>query len=68
LIDSVRLQAACVSRDIIDIAQEVKSVVQAIHRQVDWVEDGIETVHDMVVRVKEFQLERTGPLRSCAST
>jgi len=31
--------------------------VQSIHRQVNRVEDGIETVHDMAVRVKEFQLE-----------
>jgi hypothetical protein len=31
--------------------------VQSIHRQVDRVEDGIETVHDMAVRVKEFQWE-----------
>jgi uncharacterized protein YoxC len=68
LIDSVRLQVARVSRDIIDIAQEVKSVAQAIHRQVDRVEDGIETVRDMVVRAKEFQLERMGPQRSRAST
>jgi hypothetical protein len=39
------------------ISRDVKSIVQSIHRQVDRVEDGIETVHDMVVRVKEFQIE-----------
>ena len=57
LIDSVRLQVVPVSRDITAISREVKSVIQSIHRQVDRVEGGIETVHDMAVRVKEFQLE-----------
>jgi uncharacterized protein YoxC len=57
LIDFVRLQVAPVSRDITAISREVKSVIQSIHRQVDRVEDGIEVVHDMAVRVKEFQLE-----------
>jgi uncharacterized protein YoxC len=57
LIDSVRLQVAPVSRDVIAISREVKSVIQSIHRQVDRVEDGIETVHGMAVRVKEFQIE-----------
>jgi uncharacterized protein YoxC len=57
LIDSVRLQVAPVSRDVTPISLEVKSVIQSIHRQVDRVEGGIETVHDMAVRVKEFQTE-----------
>ena len=57
LIDSVRLQVVPVSRDLGLISQDVKSIVQSIHRQVDRVEGGIETVHDMAVRVKEFQLE-----------
>ena len=58
LIDSVRLQVAPVSRDVVGlISRDVKNIVQSIHRQVDRVEDGIETVHDMAVRVKEFQLE-----------
>jgi hypothetical protein len=35
----------------------VKSIVQSVHRQVDRVEDGVETVYDMAVRVKEFQIE-----------
>jgi uncharacterized protein YoxC len=56
-IDSVRLQVAPVSRDVGLISRDVKSIVQSIHRQVARVEDGIETVHDMAVRVKEFQWE-----------
>ena len=57
LIDSVRLQVAPVSLDITAISREVISVIQSIHRHVDRVEDGIETVHDMAVCVKEFQWE-----------
>ena len=57
LIDSVRLQVAPVSRDVGLISRDVKSIVQSIHRQVDRVEDGIGTVHDMALRLKEFQIE-----------
>ena len=57
LIDSARLQVVPVSRDLGLISRDVKNIVQSIHRQVDRVEDGIETVHDMAVRVKEFQIE-----------
>jgi uncharacterized protein YoxC len=57
LIDSVRLQVVPVSRDLGLIARDVKSIVQSIHRQVDHVEDGIESVHDMAVRVRQFQIE-----------
>jgi len=57
LIDFVRLQVAPVSRDVTAISREVKSVIHSIHRQVDRVEGGIETVHDLAVRMKEFQLE-----------
>ena len=57
LIDSVRVQVAPVSRDLGLISQDVKSIVQSVHRQVGRVEDGIETVHDMAVRVKESQLK-----------
>ena len=57
LIDSVRLQVAPVSHEITAISRELRSVIQSIHRQVDRVEGGIETVHDMAVRAKEFELE-----------
>ncbi len=71
LIDSVRLQVAPVSRDVVLISRDVKSIVQSIHRQVDRVEDGIETVHEMAIRVKEFQLEVNrrieGPLLQLAA-
>ena len=57
LIDSLRVQVAPVSRDVGLISQDVKSILQSIHRQVGRVEDGIETVHEMAVRVKESQLK-----------
>jgi hypothetical protein len=57
LIDSIRLQVAPVSRDFTVISLEVKSVIQSIHRQVDRVEGGIETAHEMAVLAKEFQIE-----------
>jgi uncharacterized protein YoxC len=57
LIDFLRLQVAPVSHDVTAISLEVKSVIQSIHRQVDRVEGGIETVRDMALRVKEFQIE-----------
>jgi uncharacterized protein YoxC len=57
LIDSVRVQVAPISRDVGMISRDLKSIVQSIHRQIDRVEDGIETVHDMALRVKEFQTD-----------
>jgi uncharacterized protein YoxC len=57
LIDFVRAQVAPVSRDIVLISQDIKSIVQSIQRQVDRVEEGVETVHDMAVRLKVFQIE-----------
>ena len=56
LVDFVRLQVAPVSHDVTAISLEVKNVIHSIHRQVDRVEGGIETLHDMAVRVKEFQI------------
>jgi len=60
LIDSVRVQVAPISRDIGMISRDAKSIVQSVHRQIDRVEDGIETVHDMTLRVKEFQTQVQG--------
>ncbi len=57
LIDSVRIQVAPVSRDIGLISRDVKSIVQSVHRQVDRVEDGVEIVYDVAVRVREFEME-----------
>ena len=57
LIDSVRLQVVPIGRDIGLISREVKSIVESIRHQVDRVEDGVETVRDMALRVKALQIE-----------
>ena len=57
LMDTVRVQVASISRDIGLISRDVQSIAQFIHRQADRVETGIETVHDMALRVKAFQIE-----------
>jgi uncharacterized protein YoxC len=57
LIDTVSAQVAPVSRDIILISQDVKDIVESIRQQVYNVEDGIETVHDMVLWTKKLQAE-----------
>lgn len=57
LIDSVRVQLSPLSRDIGFIYRAVRSIVQSVHRQVDEIEDGIQTVHDMAIRAREFQVE-----------
>ncbi len=57
LVDAVRMQVAPISRDIGLVSGEVRSIVQSIHRQVDRVQEGIETVHDMATHAKQFQNE-----------
>jgi len=57
LIDTVSAQVAPVSRDIILISQDVKDIVESIRQQVYNVEDGIETMHDMVLWAKKLQME-----------
>lgn len=57
LIDTVSAQVVPVSRDIILISQDVKDIVESIRQQVYKVEDGIETVHDMVLWTKKLQAE-----------
>jgi hypothetical protein len=57
LIDTVRSQVAPISRDIIVISQDVKDIVRSIRRQVDKVEDGVETAHGMVTWAKHIQQE-----------
>ena len=57
LIDAFSTQAAPVSRDIILISRDFKDIVESIRQQVYNVGDGIETVHDMVLRTKKLQAE-----------
>ena len=57
LIDAIRIQVAPISRDIGLLSRDVRDMVQSIHRQVGRVEDGVEIVHNMAYRAKEFQGE-----------
>jgi hypothetical protein len=57
LIGTIRLQIAPVSRDIVLISQEVRTIIHSIHLQVDRVEDDIETVRHTAIRLRTLQLE-----------
>jgi uncharacterized protein YoxC len=56
-LETARMQIVPLSHDLTVISQEVKGVVQSIHRQVDGVEESITTVRDAVVRLREFEEE-----------
>jgi uncharacterized protein YoxC len=65
IIEAIRVQIAPLGHDLTITAQEINSILQSIHRQVDKVEDGITTVRDTAVRLREFEegiLRRFKPL------
>jgi uncharacterized protein YoxC len=55
--ETARMQIVPLSHDLTVISQEIKGVLESIHRQVDKVEDSITTVRDSVVRLREFEEE-----------
>jgi uncharacterized protein YoxC len=57
ILETARLQIVPLSHDLTVISQEVRGVLQSIHRQVDGVEESITTVRDAVVRLREFEEE-----------
>ena len=57
ILETARLQIVPLSHDLTVISQEVKGVLESIHRQVDGVEDSITAVRDAVVRLREFEEE-----------
>ena len=65
-LETVRTQIVPLSHDLTIISLEIKGIVQSIHRQVEKVEDGISTVGDAALRLREFEgkIERIveGPL------
>jgi uncharacterized protein YoxC len=65
-LETVRTQIVPLSHDAAAISWEIKGIVQSIHRQVEKVEDGISTVGDAALRLREFEgkIERIleGPL------
>ena len=55
LFETVRMEIVPLSHDLTVISNEVSSIVQSIHRQVDKVEEGIATVQDAAGRLREFE-------------
>jgi uncharacterized protein YoxC len=70
-LETARTQIVPLSHDLTVISLEIKGIVQSIHRQVEKVEDGISTVGDAALRLREFEgrLERIveGPLLEIAA-
>jgi uncharacterized protein YoxC len=54
-LETVRTQIVPLSHDATVISLEIKGIVQSIHRQVEKVEDGISTVGDAALRLREFE-------------
>jgi uncharacterized protein YoxC len=54
-LETVRTQIVPLSHDLTVISLEIKGIVQSIHRQVEKVEDGISTVGDAALRLREFE-------------
>jgi uncharacterized protein YoxC len=57
ILETTRMQIVPLSHDLTVISQEVKGVLESIHRQVDGVEESITTVRDAFVRLREFEEE-----------
>ena len=57
LSEAARMQIVPLSHDLTVISQEVNGILKSIHRQVDRVGEGIVTVKDTVVRLREFEEE-----------
>jgi uncharacterized protein YoxC len=54
-LETVCSQIVPLSHDLTVISLEIKGIVQSIHRQVEKVEDGISTVGDAALRLREFE-------------
>jgi uncharacterized protein YoxC len=57
LSEAARMQIVPLSHDLTVISQEVNGILKSIHRQVDRVGEGIVTVKDTVVRLREVEEE-----------
>jgi uncharacterized protein YoxC len=57
VLETTRMQIVPLSHDLTVISQEVKGVLESIHRQVDRVEESITTVRDAFVRLRELEEE-----------
>jgi uncharacterized protein YoxC len=59
-LETSRTQIVPLSHDLTVIFQEVKTILQSIHRQVDRVEESVTTVRDAATRLREFEEEILG--------
>jgi uncharacterized protein YoxC len=57
LLEAARMQIVPLSHDLTIISQEVNGILKSIHRQVDRVGEGIVTLKDTIVRLREFEEE-----------
>ncbi len=55
LFETARMQVTPLSHDLTAISLEIKGILQTLRRQVDKVEDGINTVRDAALRLKALQ-------------
>jgi uncharacterized protein YoxC len=56
-LETVRMEIPPLSRDITVISQEVKGILESVHRQVGRAEETITTLRDATVRVRQFEEE-----------
>ncbi len=55
--ETARMQVTPLSHDLTAISLEIKGILQTLRRQVDKVEDGVNTVRDAALRLKALQEE-----------
>jgi uncharacterized protein YoxC len=55
--ETIRLQIVPLAHDLTVIAQEVKGVLESIHRQVGKAEEAVTTFRDTAVRLRDFEEE-----------
>ncbi len=55
--ETIRLQIVPLAHDLTVIAQEVKRVLDSIHRQVGKAEEAVTTFRDTAVRLRDFEEE-----------
>ena len=57
VLETVRMQIVPVSHDLTLVSGEVNGILQSIHRQVEKVEDSINTVRESAERLRVFEEE-----------
>ena len=55
MIDTAKTHLAPVTRDVALVTQKTTAILESVHRQVETVESGVNTVKDMAVRARQFE-------------